>query len=433
MSDFDDILKNYVEHILQLQAEKNQEVLSQTELNEVAHRLGLTNADIIYIDKRFTAYYTRGINYTKYNNWDKAIQELEQACKIKPISSEALYRLADAYRNRFLKKGKKEDKILAEKYAQRCLQIEYGHEQAIALISQIARIRPQNKKKTWFKYILIIVLILSVGILIFFMLNDFLGQDSEKVVEEPTKPQPILKQEDNLREIPISLDEEGKIFGLSLDNETSILKKEDKMFHYQYKGSVLNRKYELSELTFSMLLLDTKNRVIHEENLQVLENKDTELQPKDVLPFSFSLHQKFDTQKIKEIKLEIYAIEKEELEEPYLAKDTLLTYYKPELNPDLMLEVRERSQTLIPDASSFEHEIVLEYQNQGKAPIKELEIEIEWYNKQFNLIYNSIASLVKSEEPVLKPSQRRRFAKNFVINVNGSEYRYYKVKVLKIK
>lgn len=436
MSDFDDILKNYVEHILHIQAEKNQETLSQEELNEVATRLGLTQADLIYIEKRFTAYYTRGIGFAKYNNWDKAIQELEQACKIKPISSEALYRLADAYRNRFLKKGRKEDKILAEKYAQRCLQIEYKHEKAIELISQINRLKPKNKKKTWLKYSLIIILILSVLTLAFFMIQDFLKPQPNKVSEEKNeqdKPQPLIEEKNNLEEVPIFLDDEGKIFGLDLDVETSILKKENDTFHYQYKGSLLNKKYELSELVFTVVVLNDKNEAIHEENLNILDTKNAELKPDDVLPFSFSLHQEFGTKKIKGIRLDIYNIENVELEEPYLAKDTLLTYFKPSQNPDLMLEVRERSQTIIPNTESFDHEIILEYQNVGKAPIKQLELEIEWYNKSFNLIYNSVVDLVKSDEPILKPSQRRRWKKEFVINLKNSQYRYYKVKVLRIK
>ncbi|NJO01532.1 MAG: hypothetical protein HC880_07450, partial [Bacteroidia bacterium] len=54
-----------------------------------------------YIDRKFQDYLHRGQGYIRYKNWDRAINELQQAVNLKPLHLEALTELADTYRQRW--------------------------------------------------------------------------------------------------------------------------------------------------------------------------------------------------------------------------------------------------------------------------------------------------------------------------------------------
>ena len=97
------ILRKYIESILKLQEENKNSPLSLDELNQLHQELGLSREDLNFIDKKFQDSFQRGLGFIRYQDWNRAIEELEQAIVLKPLHIEVLYRLAEAYHGRSIK------------------------------------------------------------------------------------------------------------------------------------------------------------------------------------------------------------------------------------------------------------------------------------------------------------------------------------------
>lgn len=131
----DDLIKAYVEQVIKIQQESG--TPSQEELDKVAADLGMTDVDVEKLRKRFKDYLTRGQGYSRYEDWESAIEELEQAVVLNPASIDALYGLASAYKQRYLIKKSKSDLQKAKTMAKRSLELNPSHDPSLKLISQI--------------------------------------------------------------------------------------------------------------------------------------------------------------------------------------------------------------------------------------------------------------------------------------------------------
>ena len=189
----------------------------------------------------------------------------------------------------------------------------------------------------------------------------------------------------------------------------------------------------MSELEFAIELIGENERLIQREIVKLIENPITEIRVKDAIPFSFSFTQEKSNPSIQEVQIAIYAIENTEVSETYPPSMLLANYIDTENNPNKSLEIRERSQTILPNANSFSHAIVFEYQNTNTPPIQSLEIEIQWFNKARDIIYNETIPLIEAQDPMLRAGQQRIYAKDFQIPLKKSNYKEYKLTILKVK
>jgi phage shock protein PspC (stress-responsive transcriptional regulator) len=133
----DHLMQAYIEQILKIQQE--QKPLNATELDKIAQELGIDDEEMEMIRKRFNDFLIRGEGYSRYEDWESAIEELEQAVMLNPLHTQALFGLANALKNRYLSRKNKDDLHLAKQYAKRVVVLDPSHEAAIKLISELNR------------------------------------------------------------------------------------------------------------------------------------------------------------------------------------------------------------------------------------------------------------------------------------------------------
>lgn len=139
MNQSDDTIQAYIQQILKIQEQQKQGegILTKEEMTQMAADLGMTEDDLAMIERHFNDYLVRGKGYSKYEDWDSAIEELKQAVMLNPVHVEALYALANAYKHRWLLKRNKQDLNNAKNYARRVLQLNSSHDPALKLASQL--------------------------------------------------------------------------------------------------------------------------------------------------------------------------------------------------------------------------------------------------------------------------------------------------------
>lgn len=135
----DEILRRYIEKIVRLQREREQEEISENDLRQIAVEAGMSDADLAYAEKRTLEYLDRGSGFIRYGNWDRAITELDQAAALAPANTTVLNALATAHWNRFLLRATEEDRDTAARYAERTLRIDPRNDPALRLLSTIHR------------------------------------------------------------------------------------------------------------------------------------------------------------------------------------------------------------------------------------------------------------------------------------------------------
>lgn len=137
MSESDEMIQAYIQKVLKLQQEQKQRPLDTDEMSRIAEELGMSDADMAFINRRLQDYIARGQGYSRYEDWESAIEEFQQAVTLSPNNIEALYGLANAYRHRWQHKGSKDDLNNAKNYVKRALQINATHDPSFKLASEL--------------------------------------------------------------------------------------------------------------------------------------------------------------------------------------------------------------------------------------------------------------------------------------------------------
>ncbi len=137
MSDADNLLQSYIQKVLKLQQEQKQRPLDQQEMQRIAEELGMTDSDLAYIQKKYKDYVARGQGYSRYEDWESAIEEFEQAFELNPASVDALFGLANAYKNVWLANKDKEALQKAKTFVKRALQIDPEHDASFRLAGEL--------------------------------------------------------------------------------------------------------------------------------------------------------------------------------------------------------------------------------------------------------------------------------------------------------
>lgn len=438
MTDPNKILEAYIEQILRIQQDRNRQSLSVEELEKIASDLGMSQSDLKLIESKFKDFLARGQGYSRYRNWDKAIEELGQAVLLKPLHIETLFGLADAYKNRWSEKGKNSDKENALLYAERCLQSDARNEGALFLVSQLNN-KKSVRSKIKQRYIRLsivlafVFLTLALGYVGFQLIfptqissqSDKNGQD--KTIE--TTKNLFIKE--NL-DIPIGLVENLKSNGLHLDFESSYLKKTSEGFVYQFKGSLITQKFEIDALQIKLELINQKNEIIYTTTVDILEDLDYEARQGDAIPITLLIQEKKLNENIKRATLEVIEIQKTIAPDTYEDSPILNPTWEIPQTENMDFILRQRYQTIKPEADIFSHEIVFEIKNTGKSAIKTLQIQIEWYDLNEELIHTETLELINLTQTILKPKQKRIKAGSYLIDLKLGDFKEYKVKILQI-
>jgi phage shock protein PspC (stress-responsive transcriptional regulator) len=137
MSESDDMIQAYIQKVLKIQQEHKQRPLDDGEMRRIAEELGMSQDDMAFVQKKFRDYLARGQGYSRYEDWDSAVEEFEQAIVLNPAHVEALYGLANAHKQRWIIRKNKDDFNAAKAYVKRALQIDPDHDASFKLASEL--------------------------------------------------------------------------------------------------------------------------------------------------------------------------------------------------------------------------------------------------------------------------------------------------------
>ncbi len=166
----DKILQSYIENVLKLQQEREKNTLSDSELKQIALDSGMTEADLAYVQQKLVGYLNRGRGFIRYENWDGAISELEQAVVLAPHDITVLNLLASSHAGRWNSRATAEDHDKVMHYARRVLQIDSSNDTALRLISSVQKKRSSSNsmaRKVTIGIFLLAILIVTLGLLVF--------------------------------------------------------------------------------------------------------------------------------------------------------------------------------------------------------------------------------------------------------------------------
>jgi phage shock protein PspC (stress-responsive transcriptional regulator) len=137
MNTSDDIIQAYIQKLLSIQEEKREQPLNQAEMRKIAEDLGVSSEDLLFIEKKMQDYVARGKGHSRYEDWDSAVYEFQQAVVLSPSNVEALYGLANALKNRYALKRNKKDYDQAKEFVRRALLLNPNHDPSFKLSSEL--------------------------------------------------------------------------------------------------------------------------------------------------------------------------------------------------------------------------------------------------------------------------------------------------------
>ena len=153
-------LEVYIQKILDLQDQSDPAPLTLEERKALAFELGLSEADWERLEASFDDHVARGKTFARYQNWDDALAEFEQAYAVNPYAADLVYEMARAYAKRWMHQQSPVDRQKAEELTRRLLQLEPEHEEGARLLTDLrTRTAPAGNKRA-----LSILLLLLIGL-----------------------------------------------------------------------------------------------------------------------------------------------------------------------------------------------------------------------------------------------------------------------------
>jgi hypothetical protein len=416
-----DIVAKYVAQVLTILREKQAVAEQIAQLDKLSETLGLTEYDLAYLEKQFEDGLRRGQGYIRYKQWGKAIYELEQVILLKPLHTEGLYQIANAYKHQYRKTSHEADRKKALYYAERCLQTDAGKEEALALVGEL-----QNrwlKWQSWTKrnslWIFLIFLVLMAGVGYWYLLP------SEKEIVQQNQ---LYAQK---QEISLELDAKLAESGIHFDKETSFARMEQASLAYHLRGHCWHETDEYTHFEVELQLLDKAGKLLKTQDLLLLDEQAFELRPKDNLPLSALLQLPKQNVQIGKARLVGKKIAHQKPENPYETSKTLALKNNEQI-AEKGLEIVERYQTIKPSPDTFEHTICLAYRHHSAKPIRSWRIELQWQDRQERLIHTETWTLVAPQEPLLKTQKWRTQTFHTKVPLKQKDFGRYQVLILSV-
>ncbi|GAB4397132.1 MAG: hypothetical protein OHK0053_12910 [Microscillaceae bacterium] len=183
----DDRLQRYLNKMMLLQDAQREKPLSDGELKQIALETGMSESDWQASQEAAQGYLKSGKGHLTFGNWVDAVRDLEQANALMPNSLEANYALAQAYKGYWMEKRDPSHKEMAEKYANRALQIRPDHAQTIGVLNDLREGEKQAQQSKTMRRIVIGAVVggLFLLMMIFYILtNNAAVSQAEEVAKK---------------------------------------------------------------------------------------------------------------------------------------------------------------------------------------------------------------------------------------------------------
>lgn len=185
MASSEELLNRYVSKMLEVQEQQSQRPLSQEELREIAHSIGMSDADWEAAQSEFNARLRSGRELLEYKSWQGAVQQLEQAKALQPYHLEANYLLAKAHLQEWKRSDREEDYQKAKASLDQCLRLQPDYGPALLLVREMEQERVADQQSGKKK----MLIILGVAMVLTFIFASYFASTYNTAVsrQEPVK------------------------------------------------------------------------------------------------------------------------------------------------------------------------------------------------------------------------------------------------------
>lgn len=154
-ADSEKALAKYVEKMYEIQFSQKENILTPTQLKEIALEMGVTDQEWEESQQVFKGHLENGKELILQQNWTDAIQSLDHAVSLNPYSIDALYYKAQAHVERFEEQQGLADENTARELIERALRVKSGHKPSLKLLSKLRQEKADAAKSTKSKLLLL--------------------------------------------------------------------------------------------------------------------------------------------------------------------------------------------------------------------------------------------------------------------------------------
>ena len=432
MEDSKEILKKYINRILELQDSQDQGLnLSDQELKKVASDLGLNEEAWALIQKEFEDHKHRGIGFAKYENWEDATKEYEEARILRPENHEILALLQVAYEAWWKQSSKGEYKEKALMYARKILEKDPSDDQALKFISEskkssLPKGSPSPNSPKGYLLTILGILIASGMVFLLFSIfpqtemnanqkKDSLASPSQPVeppnlsqTEEPAKQKPLFQTfgKAQFLNVPIELALENVNELMTFLPQKSDIKIFSDSYSYQANGYWVINKVEVEEMQATVSLIDAEGQVFYKENFHLRRDHEPTAWPGEMIPWRVHIYQKVRPEKeIVKVLFEPFNLQLQPAQKDYPTPTRIENVkWKGDAPQDHLLRFNERlidvRETAVLKKGYATIELLVS--NEGKAPYQKLKIRINWHGG--GKTESSEMWIVGPDQPTFRPN-----------------------------
>lgn len=139
-----DLVRSYIDRVLELRRQRENDALTDAELEQIALGAGLSSEDLAEARKEIAASIARGEGFLRHANWERSVHEFENAVALSPNRSDALAGLALSLWNHGCQDRDAADRHRAMQFAERALQIDPSNDEVIGLVTHMTE-HPDQK------------------------------------------------------------------------------------------------------------------------------------------------------------------------------------------------------------------------------------------------------------------------------------------------
>lgn len=463
-------LEKFIQRVLEIQNSPDNNVLKTDDLHKIAMEMGLTESEWEELSKTFNNHVIRAKGYIQHQLWEMALKELEQAHTLNPCHADTLYGIALCYKGLYDKKKKNLFKEQAVKYAQNCLNVEPAHTKALQLISnlenpeqqsstpkkpvanqrhhssvsqqkQAAPVSSQRQRKVKIAVLLGVFLLVGLGLAVYSLWR--VPSAPEMEYDYPTANEQTSEStssssssDDQSPQLPVVFVDSDRAQGLSLEVELSELSDYTDSYSYTFKGLLHVENIEVYLLKLKFELLNNKGQVIHSAIEKVVDDHEPTALNGDLIPVDFLEYQKNSSAPdLSEVRVSVDFIEKEQAPPSYEPSKKLPIEWAAERPSNYNVEVRMRLSSLKHSyKEGFYHKLALEVENTGNRSIEQMQIQMQWLNKQGEVKHTNEVYITISSYPKIKRGETRVYGGTYnVQNLKKEDYGEFRVKILSVE
>jgi len=132
----DDMVRQYVDRVLRLRAEREEDLLDASDLEDIAREVGLTDDDLAAVHDEVREHRTRASGYLRHGMASDAVAELDQAAALAPWDIELQMELASALTTAWAE-GDRKVHDRAERLTLKVLDADPGRDDAFDLLQKL--------------------------------------------------------------------------------------------------------------------------------------------------------------------------------------------------------------------------------------------------------------------------------------------------------